>query len=602
MEIPIEPFPEPHGATGDPSEALASRLESLEVRLRAAGHPGEAIVERCRRHLARPRARIAFGGLFKAGKSTLLNGLLGRPVLPTDELPETGAVCAVCPGDEDRGRLIRTEGALEPMELEDVRRLAGLVDELGRRREERLGDLERLELTVAGTRIPEGAEWIDSPGIDDSPLMTAAAARAAERADLLVWVLSSRHPLTEQEMGFLAGRVERSGPASVLFVLNLIGGEESADEERLLRALEPKLAAFWGDLDAGGKGPPPVHAVDAQALAETGETATGELERLLHEHSRPGQPAILRLRAHRVAEDLQEVRRLLEGERARFAGLEERARKDREDDERRRAELRREVEEHLERFHRSWRVAAEAEMERMVPRVDVLLRATGAVQEDELRFPVALSLRAQEDLFEGLDEVAARRGLDPLHRPARTGLQGLLLPEPLGQRRIEAGRAGAGRSVAIGAATGSVVPGLGTAVGAVIGGAVAFHGRHRERERAAARVVAELRESLRLRLETVERRLLEVRDRIVESLAGPEPGPAIPPPEVAALEGSLEALDGCLELASDLARGGHGEGTAAGLPTGSSAEASAESPIEAPAQPDPSAEPDPLEERTGAFW
>jgi hypothetical protein len=51
-----------------------------------------AAVAECRQMLQRPERRITFFGVFKAGKSTILNALVGRDILPTRANRATGVV------------------------------------------------------------------------------------------------------------------------------------------------------------------------------------------------------------------------------------------------------------------------------------------------------------------------------------------------------------------------------------------------------------------------------------------------------------------------------------------------------------------------------
>src|SRR4051812_49887513 len=48
--------------------------------------------------LSRPDVRLVVGGHFSCGKSTMLNMLLGRDLLPTGDLPETGVPCELRSG------------------------------------------------------------------------------------------------------------------------------------------------------------------------------------------------------------------------------------------------------------------------------------------------------------------------------------------------------------------------------------------------------------------------------------------------------------------------------------------------------------------------
>ena len=73
-------------------EAVA-RAARVFLELLPAGCPEELreLVVFTLRTLEREEAHIAVAGLFKAGKSTLINRLARWDILPSGDLPETGA-------------------------------------------------------------------------------------------------------------------------------------------------------------------------------------------------------------------------------------------------------------------------------------------------------------------------------------------------------------------------------------------------------------------------------------------------------------------------------------------------------------------------------
>src|SRR4051794_22014348 len=77
--------------------SIAAIVAALDVEAPAHGRSIRTVHER----LNRPMATLTFGGRFKAGKSTLLNAALRRPLLPTRDLPETGSNCHLSAGARD---------------------------------------------------------------------------------------------------------------------------------------------------------------------------------------------------------------------------------------------------------------------------------------------------------------------------------------------------------------------------------------------------------------------------------------------------------------------------------------------------------------------
>ena len=127
--------------------------------------------------------RIVVFGEFSRGKSTLINALLGRVVLPTRAVPTTGHVTRVVfdRGDEVRVRL--RNGQVETCPLDLLGSFAVL--DFNRRARE---DVEEIEVAVDCPMLRAGTILIDTPGVCDDPAQTA---RASRRSPWAIWSCSS---------------------------------------------------------------------------------------------------------------------------------------------------------------------------------------------------------------------------------------------------------------------------------------------------------------------------------------------------------------------------------------------------------------------------
>ncbi len=79
-------------------------------------HGVQQAVERCQEllvQLAEDRFNPAAVGQFKRGKSTLMNAVIGRDLLPTGLLPLTSAITTLCYGSKERALLQRKGWAWE---------------------------------------------------------------------------------------------------------------------------------------------------------------------------------------------------------------------------------------------------------------------------------------------------------------------------------------------------------------------------------------------------------------------------------------------------------------------------------------------------------
>ena len=209
---------------------------------------GEGLLaETPRRHLAAARTRVAEDrfnlvvlGEFKRGKSTLINALLRRNVLPTGVVPLTSVVTIIAAGDDDRLRVYFHDGHEEEHPLGE---LAEYVTE-ARNPGNRLGvELARVELEHDLLRV--GLELVDTPGIGSIHSHNTEVARGfLSRVDAALCVLDAGQPLSEAERELFreaAGRVPR-----LMLVVNKIDHLDHADRELAVEFIRSALRDLLG--------------------------------------------------------------------------------------------------------------------------------------------------------------------------------------------------------------------------------------------------------------------------------------------------------------------------------------------------------------------
>ena len=150
-------------------------------------------------NLAEDRFNLAVVGQFKRGKSSLMNAVIGRDLLPTGLLPLTSAITSLCYGQERV--LLRRKGWMIEPEV-SVDELADYVTERGNPGNEK-GLIEaRMEIPVRFLR--RGLHFIDTPGIGlTRQENTATTYEFLPKADAVIFVTSVDGPLSEAEEIFL---------------------------------------------------------------------------------------------------------------------------------------------------------------------------------------------------------------------------------------------------------------------------------------------------------------------------------------------------------------------------------------------------------------
>jgi GTPase Era involved in 16S rRNA processing len=189
-------------------EAMGSDFTGIKARME----------ELCGR-LTQGRFRLAVLGQFKRGKSSLLNALLGEPLLPTGVLPLTAIPTIIRHGAERRVRLTLLDGQCE----DHTGTAEHLARVLMRSVTERENPANRLGITQAEVEHPShllagGLEIIDTPGIGSTVLHNTQTARAMlPVCDAALFILSPDPPITEVEVQFL--RAVKDAVTRVIFVL-----------------------------------------------------------------------------------------------------------------------------------------------------------------------------------------------------------------------------------------------------------------------------------------------------------------------------------------------------------------------------------------------
>ena len=148
------------------------------------------------RRLASGRFQLTVLGEFSRGKSTLLNAILGGPVLPRSMIPCNSGIVRIRYAREMRflvdERAVRSDefrSALFSTTESDVdERLSGSVKESA-------GVLE-----MPHPLLEQGVELFDTPGLNESTELERLVEMQADRSDAFVLVISAMQPATKLEI------------------------------------------------------------------------------------------------------------------------------------------------------------------------------------------------------------------------------------------------------------------------------------------------------------------------------------------------------------------------------------------------------------------
>jgi Dynamin family len=197
-------------ATGE-GDTLPAALDELSEL--AGPHDRSALAE-LRDRLQERRLRVLVAGEAKRGKSTLVNALLGWPVLPSGVTPVTALATVVRYGRDEGVLAVFQDGRAESHSLSDLNDLVTEKGNPGNRR-----GLASVTVTVDAPVLARGVELVDTPGTGSVHAHnTAEADLALETMDAAVFVLTADPPVSASERDLMA-RVSRLS-VSMFVILN----------------------------------------------------------------------------------------------------------------------------------------------------------------------------------------------------------------------------------------------------------------------------------------------------------------------------------------------------------------------------------------------
>jgi GTPase Era involved in 16S rRNA processing len=210
-----------------------------------------------RDRLAEARLRVLVVGEAKRGKSTLVNALLDRDVLPSGVTPLTAVTTTVRYGEDERAEVRFLDGHEEKHPLIS---LADLVTERGNPGNRRR--IAGVTVYLAAPVLADGVELVDTPGTGSVfEWDTQTAHEALPSMDTAVFVLTADPPVSATERDLL-GRV--AGLSVTTFAV--LNKADYLDPAGLAEALE-----FTGRVlqDAGRPGR--VYPMSARAALDGGD-------------------------------------------------------------------------------------------------------------------------------------------------------------------------------------------------------------------------------------------------------------------------------------------------------------------------------------------
>lgn len=175
--------------------------------------------------------RVAVVGEFNRGKTTFVNALLGKELLPADYLPTTAAINRITYSDNPSAYIIMKNGQKKSVLIEE---LAEYVTKLSASATENASQIQEAVLEYPSLFCRNGVDLIDTPGMNDEDDMNRVTVSRLEGIDLAIVAVDATMPFSMTECAFTVQLLESPQVCQIIIVATKIDMIRERERQKLI--------------------------------------------------------------------------------------------------------------------------------------------------------------------------------------------------------------------------------------------------------------------------------------------------------------------------------------------------------------------------------
>lgn len=182
-------------------------------------------------------------GEFKRGKSTFINALLGKSLLPMDILPETAVINEIKYGQEASVLVEYSDGQIEKgrPDYEYLKQFSA------RQNNNNIDNIKCIKIKYPVNFLSNNTTLVDTPGVSDLSEQRAEITYSyIPKANVVVFLLDACSPLKATEYNFIEDKIIPLGINNIMFIANRYDFVDEDEEPDYLPELEQRLLNTFG--------------------------------------------------------------------------------------------------------------------------------------------------------------------------------------------------------------------------------------------------------------------------------------------------------------------------------------------------------------------
>ena len=201
----------------------------------------EDFLESCRAFAQEKTLNIAVLGRFKAGKSSFLNHLLGRPLLPIGVIPVTSVVTEIQWGAHERAEILFADGRREQAPVD---RIGDFISES--RNSENFKQVARVRVELPSMDRYRGIRFVDTPGLESVfEHNTDASLEWLPNVGLALVAVGVDPPLSQHDIELIRN-LSRYTP-NISLLLTKVDVLDEKERVQVREFVQTQLARYWND-------------------------------------------------------------------------------------------------------------------------------------------------------------------------------------------------------------------------------------------------------------------------------------------------------------------------------------------------------------------